>query len=206
MKLKTVIGVLLGILALTTAGAIALMAVRGGAQRPLEAQLPKLRVVTDFSLTEAGGRGVRRQDLRGKVWIASFIFTRCATQCPLMMREEVQLQTELPVRDDLRLVTFSVDPVFDTPQVLTDYATTFGADRRRWLFLTGDRQPIWQLAQQGFGLTTGEAPGAEMPILHSTKLVLVDRQSVVRGYYDSTDVKARQQLLDDVKRVLAEKS
>lgn len=206
MKIKTILNIGVAGMFAVVVGAITLMAVRGGSHSG-PSGLRALGHVGEFSLTEASGSGLRQKDLRGKVWIASFIFTRCAEACPMMMRKEVTLQAQLPVRDDLRLVSFSVDPDYDTPQVLTDYARTFGAERERWLFLTGDRKQIYELAERGFRLGVEEArPADEMPILHSSKLVLVDRRGLIRGYYDATDAEALHKLVNDVKRVLAEKS
>jgi cytochrome oxidase Cu insertion factor (SCO1/SenC/PrrC family) len=163
--------------------------------------------VPEFALTQATGATLRRADLLGKVWIASFIFTRCAEVCPMTMRQEARLQMNLPLRDDLRLVSFSVDPDWDTPKVLTDYARMFGADRNRWLFLTGDKKLVYRMAIEGFHLTTQEAdPAKEMPILHSTKLVLIDRRGAIRGYYESTDDSELRKLIRDVREVLAERS
>ena len=125
----------------------------------------------------------------------------------MMMRHEVNLQADLPLRDDLRLVSFSVDPDWDVPKVLRDYAHTFGADRTRWLFLTGDKKQIYHLTIDGFRLGAQEAdPAKEMPILHSTKLVLVDRHGAIRGYYDSSDETELSKLVRDVRQVLAERS
>jgi protein SCO1/2 len=125
----------------------------------------------------------------------------------MMMKHETRLQAQLPLRDDLRLVSFSVDPDWDTPKVLTDYAHTFGADRSRWMFLTGNKKQVYQVAIEGFRLATLDAdPAKEMPILHSTKLVLVDRHGAIRGYYDSTDDAELHRLVRDVRRVLAERS
>jgi cytochrome oxidase Cu insertion factor (SCO1/SenC/PrrC family) len=206
VKIKTILNIGVAGMFTVVVGAIALMAVRGGGPSG-RSGLEALGHVGEFSLTGASGRSVRSAELQGQVWIASFIFTRCAEACPNMMREEVKLQAQLPVRDDLWLVSFSVDPDYDTPQVLTDYAQSFGAERERWLFLTGDRKQIYELAERGFRLGVEEArPADEMPILHSSKLVLVDRRGLIRGYYDVTDAEALPKLVNDVKRVLAEKS
>lgn len=207
MKIKTILNIGVASTFVIVVGTVLLIAVRGKVGSAGGSPLPKLGAVPEFGLTEANGNELRESQLRGKVWIASFIFTRCAEACPMMMRKEVKLQAELPVRDDLRLVSFSVDPDWDTPKVLTEYSSTFGADRSRWLFLTGDKQQIYRLAQEGFRLSAEEAdPAKEMPILHSSKLVLVDRNGLVRGYYDTLDDVDLQKLLRDVDRVLAEKS
>ncbi len=188
-------------------GSILMIVIRGTSTKASAIEIPVIGSVPEFSLTEAGGATVRREDLLGKVWIASFLFTRCGEACPMMMRHEVSLQADLPLRDDLRLVSFSVDPDWDVPQVLRDYARTFGADRTRWLFLTGDKRQIYHLTIDGFRLGVQEAdPAKEMPILHSTKLVLVDRHGAIRGYYDSSDEAELSKLVRDARQVLAERS
>jgi cytochrome oxidase Cu insertion factor (SCO1/SenC/PrrC family) len=207
MKVKTILNV--GVIStfFIIVGSILLIVVRGAPTRASAMDVPILGSVPEFSLTEASGTTLRRTDLLGKVWIASFIFTRCGEACPLLMQHEARLQPDLPLRDDLRLVSFSVDPEWDTPKVLTEYAHTFGADQSRWLFLTGDKKQVYHLTTDGFHLAVVDAdPTKEMPILHSTKLVLVDRGGAIRGYYDSSDPAEMQKLIRDVRQVLAERS
>ena len=207
MKVKTILNVGVVSTFFVIVGSILMIVIRGAPTRASAMEVPVLGSVPEFSLTEANGTTLQRADLLGKVWIASFLFTRCGEACPLMMQHEVRLQPDLPLRDDLRLVSFSVDPDWDTPKVLTEYAHTFGADQSRWLFLTGDKKQVYHLASDGFHLATQPAdPTKEMPILHSTKLVLVDRGGVIRGYYDSSDTLEMQKLIRDVRQVLAERS
>jgi protein SCO1/2 len=207
MKVRTILNIGVASIFAIVVGTVLMIVARGLPVKASAMEVPVIGSVPEFSLTEANGATVRRADLLGKVWVASFLFTRCGEACPMMMRHEVRLQTDLPLRDDLRLVSFSVDPVWDTPKVLTDYAHTFGADRGRWLFLTGDRKQIYHLTIDGFRLATqGADPAKEMPILHSTKLVLVDRHGAIRGYYDSTDENELRKLIRDVRQVLAERS
>jgi cytochrome oxidase Cu insertion factor (SCO1/SenC/PrrC family) len=116
------------------------------------ARLPVYGAVPDFALIDQRGRPVRRADLEGKVWIASFIFTNCPDECPLMTAEMARLQSDLAHIDDLRLVSISVDPDRDTPAVLSQYAERFNADSGRWFFLTGDKRAIYRLAKEGFRL------------------------------------------------------
>ena len=209
---------------------------------------PVYGVVPDFTLMERSGRPVRREDLQGKVWIASFIFTHCPDECPVMTAELAQLQSDFAAAADFRLVSITVDPDRDTPAVLSQYADKFNADPERWLFLTGDRRVIYQLAREGFrlgisapmedpqgGLGRGQtistaasvngarrlltqevgaagagtlrrwlqamAPsqawadhGRAGAIGHSTRLVLIDRQGRIRGYYDSLEGAGLQRL------------
>jgi protein SCO1/2 len=207
MKVRTILNIGVASIFAIVVGTVLMIVARGLPVKASAMEVPVIGSVPEFSLTEANGATVRRADLLGKVWIASFLFTRCGEVCPMMMRHEVRLQTDLPLRDDLRLVSFSVDPDWDTPKVLTDYAHTFGADQGRWLFLTGDKKQIYHLTIDGFRLATqGADPAKEMPILHSTKLVLVDRHGAIRGYYDSTDENELRKLIRDVRQVLAERS
>ena len=207
MKVKTILNIGVASTFAIVVGSILMIVMRGTPTKASPMEIPVIGSVPEFSLTEAGGTTLHRADLLCKVWIASFIFTRCGEQCPTMMRHEVRLQASLPLRDDLRLVSFSVDPDWDAPKVLTDYAHTFGADRSRWLFLTGDKKQIYHLTIDGFRLATQDAdPAREMPILHSTKLVLVDRHGAIRGYYDSSDEEELRHLVRDVRQVLGERS
>ncbi len=207
MKIKTILNI--GVIAtfLIVVGTIALMAARGPGDPVVKRGLPLLGAVPDFEFTEASGRPLRRADLMDKVWVASFIFTRCAEICPAMMRAEAALLARLPSRDDLRLVTFSVDPEHDQPPVLEQYAGIFTSNRRQWWFATGDKKKMFRLVMDGFKLSVEDAqPEEEMPILHSTKLVLVDRHGMIRGYYDSGETAEMDRLRNDIRRLLAARS
>ncbi len=206
MKVRTILNVGLAAIFVIVVGTVSLIAARGTVATRAQA-LPELGSVPDFVLIESSGEPVQRADLREQVWLASFIFTRCAEFCPAMMRAEAKVQRELPVREDVKLVTFSVDPEYDTPVKLREYGEMFGADRRRWWFVTGDKAQIYRLAIEGFRLSTMDAdPVTEMPILHSSKLVLVDRRGTIRGYYDTADEAEMRQLVKDVRRLVAERS
>ncbi|HYU34481.1 MAG TPA: SCO family protein [Thermoanaerobaculia bacterium] len=160
---------------------------------------PVLGSVPDFTLTNRDGKTVRRADLAGAPWIADFIFTRCGASCPLMSLRMARLEKELPRDLGARFVSFSVDPEYDTPKVLQEYAESFGAPGR-WLFLTGDKQAIHRLSRDGFKLPVDDkSPVSEdEPILHSTRFVLVDGESRIRGYYDGFDEESVKRLMRDV--------
>jgi cytochrome oxidase Cu insertion factor (SCO1/SenC/PrrC family) len=162
--------------------------------------------VPEFSLTERNGKTANLAGLRGKVWIADFIYTTCTDTCPMQSAEMARLQEHWNNRRDIRLVSFSVDPEQDTPQVLTRYAEHFKADADRWLFLTGNKEQILRLVQEGFRLsaTPARTGGAdEDVILHSPWFVLIDRAAQIRGYYDSRDTEALQRLNKDVVTLLS---
>ena len=154
--------------------------------------------VPDFSLINQQGEPLGLSDMVGKVWIADFIFTNCPTICPAMTQEMARLQSEF-VADPVYFVSFSVDPERDTTEVLTRYAKAYGADDRRWHFLTGDKAHIYQLAEQGFSLAAGHK-GSE--VLHSPRFVLVRADGNIHDYYDSRSKPAMLRLRRDVKTLL----
>ena len=145
-----------------------------------------LEPVPPFELTERNGKRIRNADLTGKVWIASFVFTRCSGTCPQVAATLARLQSELSDVPDLRLVTFTIDPDRDTPDELKKYAARYRADPDRWLFLTGSEKEIHLLANSGFHVLAKKRPegkpGDEFD--HSTMLVLVDKFGRIRDYYD----------------------
>lgn len=130
--------------------------------RPLEG-LKIFGTVPDFSLIERGGRRVTLAEIRGKVWIANFIYTHCTDTCPLQSALMSRLQADFSAEPDLRLVSISVDPEQDTPAVLAEYAGRLGADRDRWLFLTGEKKAIYTLALEGFRLSVADPAEATQP-------------------------------------------
>jgi protein SCO1/2 len=164
--------------------------------------------VPEFRLTERSGREVGLDDLRGQVWVAAFVFTRCSTSCPQLSGSMARLQAELADLPGVRLVSFSVDPEHDTPAVLSEYAGRFQADPERWWFLTGDRAGLYRLVREGFHLgveaNQGDArtPGNE--VMHSNHLVAVDRQGQIRGYYDGRQPEDVDRLRDKVRHLARE--
>ena len=146
------------------------------------------------------------KELDGKVWIATFIFTRCGGTCPLQAAEFAKLQAELadhPAADDIHLVCISVDPKYDRPNVLKAYADRWQADPARWTFLTGDRDSIWRFSKNGMKLPVTDArDNPDMIIAHSQQFILVDRAQRIRGYYDGLNEVAVRKLKDDLDLVL----
>ena len=143
--------------------------------------------IGEFSLTERNGTTVTNADLRGKVWIASFVFTRCTGPCKPVTATMARLQSELADRADVRFVTFTVDPSHDNASELRSFASFFRADAKRWLFLTGEEKEIHRLMRDSFKPATARNEKAKDPgegFDHSTRLVVVDRDGNVRGFFD----------------------
>src|SRR6516164_417617 len=156
--------------------------------------------VPDFSLTDQADKTVTLQELKGKVWVADFIFTNCGGTCPVMTEKMRKLQETLPA--DIHLVSFTVDPNRDTSKALAAYAAEHGATRDRWLFLTGDKQMLYDICIKGFKLPLEDDAGTPLePITHSTRFVLVDKQGQIRGYYSGIEEQELNRLAADAKRL-----
>ncbi len=156
--------------------------------------------VPNFSLINQQGQNIKLSDLTAKVWVADFIFTNCPTICPIMTQEMVKLQTEFNSQD-VNFVSFTVDPERDTSEVLAKFATQYGADEERWHFLTGEKDQIYQLANEGFKLAAGNHEGV---FPHSRKFVLVTPDGEIFRYYDSSNKPAMKRLRKDINTLLKE--
>lgn len=167
-------------------------------------ELQPLWPLPEFKLTERSEKPVALSDLKGKVWIADFFYTTCPGPCPMMTSRLSELHKELSSEADVRFVSISTDPAKDTPEILRQYAERFGASER-WLFLTGAKEEIYRLANEGFKLSLSEDPTAAEPITHSTKLVLVDRTGTIRGFYEGFGEEDTQRIVEHVRRLLTEK-
>jgi len=198
---------------LLLAGAIGLAAIvgawawrTGGRERVNDAKpLPVGPAVPDFSLIRQDGVTVTRETLMGQVWVADFIFTRCAGPCPEISARMRSVQLALAERrDQVRLVSFSLDPKFDTPSVLRHYAKRFHADAEMWWFLTGqDETTVHDLVRRGF-LQTVMPATEEEPLIHSNYLLVIDRAGRIRASHDGLDPTAPSRVVADVEALLAE--
>jgi protein SCO1/2 len=170
----------------------------GGRARSRAAALPVMGQVPTFSLLERSGAAVDAGALAGRPWVAALIFTRCRISCPLL----VQRLAKLDLPPAVRRVGISVDPVHDTPAVLGEYARQQGIDAEGWWLLTGDEGEVRRLAVEGFKLGVARTPeedprAADEPITHSTRLVLIDGDGAIRGYYDAFDEASASELERD---------
>jgi protein SCO1/2 len=167
--------------------------------------LTQYGAVPDFTLTERNGDAVTLAQLRGKIWIADFIYTSCTDTCPLQTAMMARLQEEYAGKPNVQLVSVTVDPERDTPQMLAQYAAKHGANAKRWFFLTGQRNRIISLIHDGFHLSVAALPGVSEPsglIAHSPRFVLVDKDGQIRGYYDSRELEAFIRLKNDLDTLL----
>lgn len=158
---------------------------------------PKLKVIGQapaFSMIDQNGKPLTDNDLKGKVWVADFVFTRCAGPCPTMMEKMARIQAAT-AGADVRLVTFTVDPQNDTPEVLKEFGKQYGADESRWTLATGELDAIMELSRK---MLIAVAPATESaPIEHGTWLLLIDEQGRIRGNYSGQDDQGWRKLSED---------
>ena len=149
---------------------------------------PVLGTLPAFTLTDQEGRPFGTRDLVGKVWVADFIFTACQGSCPLLSQKMAEVAHRgRHLGADLHLVSLTVDPANDTPARLAAYAARYGASARKWSFLTGRMEDIQAAVTGGFKIGMGkEKNGDFWEIFHGEKLVLVDRELRIRGYFSAT--------------------
>lgn len=167
--------------------------------------LPLLSVVPEFSLTNQDGQVFGSRQLAGKAYLAAFVFTRCPSVCPKVMARMKEIDGAMKAKSlSLQLLSISVDPENDTPQVLKAYAKTHGADVKNWNLLTGDYQTILKTSEEGFkvGLSgTVDNTQPHLGITHGSHLVLVDKTGNIRGYYRSSEDSSVAELLDAMNRL-----
>lgn len=161
---------------------------------------PPIAEVPDFQFTTQEGKPLTKADLLGDVWIADFIFTRCAGPCPIMTSHMIALAAKLQKIKNVKLVSVSVDPLYDTPSVLSQYAASIHANPKQWYFLTGSLNEVTSFAQQGMKQSVVREPGA-MPN-HSTRFLIIDQKGMIRSYYDVTDPEVEQKILVDVGKLV----
>jgi protein SCO1/2 len=157
-------------------------------------QLPPLYDAPSFTLTDQHGATVTTASLKGHPWIGMVFFTQCPGVCPAMTMRMTEVQKAIP-NPNVKIVLFSLDPEHDTPEVMKLYAERFKTDQARWVFLTGPKDTMYELAR---GLKLPAQPAQDgNPILHSQKVLLIDQSGKVRGIYDTNGDESMKQLSAD---------
>lgn len=170
---------------------------------------PPPRALPDFAFVNQDGEPVSKDSLRGKVWLANFIFTTCPGQCIVLANEFKAFQEKIKGMPNVELVSFSVDPEYDTPEVLKQFAEQYEAGSQ-WTMVTGDKEAIYRLLHRGFLLDAAPNPDAELAgkgekIVHTRKVVLVGPQGRVRHYYLGLNEDNAPEVLRDIEQLLPAK-
>lgn len=163
--------------------------------------LPVIGGIPDFEFIDSEGRDVGLSTLKGKVWVADFIFTTCTMACPIMTGNMNIIHKKYKKNDDLRLVSISVYPEYDTPEVLKKYASQYEANTDTWHFLTGNESTVKEVIKDGFKIGDYEDI-----IFHSEKFALVDRNGMIRAYYNGMKSEDMKKLKKDINNLLKQDS
>ena len=144
----------------------------------------KKKKAPDFQLVNQDGDTITNKDYLGKVYVAEFFFTTCPTICPIMNQNLVEVQEEFQDKEDFGIVSFSIDPKHDTPEVLKSYAENYGIDHPNWNLLTGEKDAIYDLANGGFNIYAGEDSDVPGGFAHQGLFALVDQEGYIRSRLD----------------------
>jgi len=166
--------------------------------------LPQIKAVPAFQLTERSGKPLGLEDLKGKVLLVDFIYSECPGPCPMISSRFSKLQEEVLKDPNVLMVSITLNPAHDTVKVLNQYAERFHASPDRWLFLTGDKSNVLDLVVKGFMITVLDQDDQKQPIIHSTKFALVDKQGIIRAYYDAADETNRMEILRGIHQLSRE--
>ena len=161
-------------------------------------QIPAFRFLNQDSVF------VSEKDVEGKVYVADFFFTTCPTICPKMKTQMLRIYERYKDRDVVRIISHSIDPDFDTPNVLKDYAARLQVKAPKWNLLTGDKAAIYTLGQKSYMVSAQEDPNEAGGFVHSGAFILVDKNRHVRGIYDGTVEAEVNHLLEDMEILLKE--
>lgn len=170
----------------------------------------KYHTIPDFQLINQEGKTFSQKNLQGKVYVADFFFTRCGnpTFCPRMSGELQRVQEKFVNKPQVQIVSFTVDPTNDTPEVLNKYAQNYQAKPDKWNFLTGAKKTIYDLAYHGFKINAvedQEAGKITPDFIHASKFILVDEEGRIRGYYDGTSREDVDRLMVEIEILLYER-
>ena len=166
-----------------------------------ENELPEIGMVPEFEFVNSGQEMITLNNLKGKVWVADFIFTTCTMACPMMTGNMNIIHKKYKKNDDVRLVSISVYPEYDTPEVLTKYASQYDANTSRWYFLTGEESTVKRVIKDGFKIGDYEDI-----IFHSEKFALVDKKGMIRAYYNGMKTEDMKKLKKDINSLLKQNS
>lgn len=158
--------------------------------------------IPSFSLINQNGETINQSVVDGKVYVVDYFFTTCQSICPIMSK---QLDRVYKEQKDIMILSHTVDPETDNPAALKEYAGKFNADPKRWIFLTGDKPKLYELARTGYLLDAQEGNGGEEDFIHTQNFALIDKKGRIRGYYDGTDSSSVDQLITDIGFLLEEK-
>ncbi len=165
--------------------------------------------IGNFSFLNQDGIVITQQDVKGKVFVAEYFFTTCGTICPIMNVQMQRVHKAFQANNNVRILSFTVDPKVDTVAQMNRYAVAHGADAKSWFFLTGTQEKLYELARKSFFVLkpaeTENQGDVGSDFIHTNNFVLVDKEMRIRGYYDGTNSKEVDELIGDIALLVKEK-
>jgi protein SCO1/2 len=160
--------------------------------------------IPDFSFTNQQGQLINQSIVEGKVYVCDYFFSTCKSICPVMSDQLERVAAAFQNEKDFLILSHTVDPETDTPEVLKAYAEKHKARPEQWLFLTGEKESLYNLARQGYLLDARESFGGDEDFIHTQNFALIDKRRRIRGFYDGTSTEQVNQLIKDIRFLLQE--
>lgn len=160
--------------------------------------------VSDFQMMNQDGKIIKTNSWDGKIVVVNFFFTHCTSICPKMIVNLKGVQDAFLNEKKVVINSFTVDPERDTINRLSSYAQLFNIQSNNWNLLTGEKRMIYLLARKSFKVDATDGDGGPNDFIHSDKLILIDTQKRIRGYYDGTDKNQINQLIKDIRKLQKE--
>lgn len=159
----------------------------------------KYHKIGDFSLTNQNGKTITQDDYNNKIYVADFFFTTCQTICPIMTKNMYEVQKQFITDDEIMILSHTVTPDIDTVAQLKRYAEEKGVNASKWNLVTGDKKQIYELARKSYLAVKDDGDGGPFDMIHTENFMLIDKERQIRGFYDGTDMKEVERLIDDIK-------
>jgi protein SCO1/2 len=160
--------------------------------------------VQNFSFTNQDGETVTQSNFDGSVYVADFFFTTCHSICPIMSTQMERIAAKYKGNAEVKFLSHTVDPEIDTVEQLKRYAIKHNADTKQWMFVTGDKKALYDIARVSYMLDASQGDGGPDDFIHTQNFALVDKDKRIRGYYDGTDTTQMNQLIKDIDLLLSE--
>lgn len=160
--------------------------------------IKKFHQIAPFRLTNQNGKIITQRDYQDKIYVADFFFTTCPTICPKMTENMALIQARILDDSQVKLLSFSVTPQIDSVAQLKRYAVEKEVNDQKWNLVTGDKKEIYTLARKSFLAVKEDGNGGPFDMIHTENFILVDPEKRIRGFYDGTDIKAMEELLQDI--------
>jgi protein SCO1/2 len=160
--------------------------------------------IQNFSFTDQDGKTVTQKDLDGSVYVADFFFTTCHSICPIMSTQMERVYDKFKGNTEVKFLSHTVDPAIDTVEQLKAYSIKHNADAKQWMFVTGSKKALYDVARTNYLLDAQQGDGGPDDFIHTQNFALIDKDKRIRGFYDGTDSLEMNKLIKDIDLLLTE--